>query len=168
MTGVQTCALPIYTDADNQYRGEDVALLVQPILAGQAEMVIGDRAPYQIAHFGPMKRMLQLVGGSPQFAYGLPGAGDMYVTCQGGRTVRLGRLLGMGHSITEARTLMAGETLESAEIVREMGKALPKLTERGKLGPHELPLLRMLVDVVVHGRPVDVPLKRFFGGGGRI
>ena len=115
-----------------------------------------------------IERMLQLVGGSRQFAYGLPGAGDMYVTCQGGRTVRLGRLLGMGHNITEARTLMAGETLESAEIVREMGKALPRLIGRGKLGPHELPLLRLLVDVVVHGRPVDVPLKGFFGGGGRI
>jgi glycosyltransferase involved in cell wall biosynthesis len=52
----------VNTDADNQYRGEDVALLVQPILAGQAEMVIGDRAPHQIAHFGPAKRILQRVG----------------------------------------------------------------------------------------------------------
>jgi glycerol-3-phosphate dehydrogenase (NAD(P)+) len=115
-----------------------------------------------------IERMLQLVGGSRHFAYGLPGAGDMYVTCQGGRTVRLGKLLGMGHSITEARTIMAGETLESAEIVREMGKALPRLIERGKLGADELPLLRMLVDILVHGRPVDVPLERFFGGIGRI
>ncbi len=52
----------VNTDADNQYRGADVALLVQPILAGQADMVIGDRAPHRVAHFGPLKRMLQLVG----------------------------------------------------------------------------------------------------------
>jgi glycosyltransferase involved in cell wall biosynthesis len=52
----------VNTDADNQYRGSDIALLVQPILAGQAEMVIGDRAPHRIEHFGPMKRVLQLVG----------------------------------------------------------------------------------------------------------
>jgi glycosyltransferase involved in cell wall biosynthesis len=52
----------VNTDADNQYRGADVALLVQPILSGRAEMVIGDRAPYQVAHFGAMKRVLQRVG----------------------------------------------------------------------------------------------------------
>lgn len=115
-----------------------------------------------------IERMLQIVGGSRHFAYGLPGAGDLYVTCQGGRTVRLGRLLGMGHSIREARELMAGETLESAEIVRAMGKALPKLIERGRLGPDELPILRTLVDVLVHGHPVNVPLERFFGGIGRL
>jgi glycosyltransferase involved in cell wall biosynthesis len=52
----------VNTDADNQYRGADIALLVQPILAGQAEMVIGDRAPHRIEHFGPVKRVLQRVG----------------------------------------------------------------------------------------------------------
>src|SRR5207253_10065731 len=36
--------------------------LVEPILAGQADMVIGDRAPHRVAHFGPMKRLLQRVG----------------------------------------------------------------------------------------------------------
>jgi glycerol-3-phosphate dehydrogenase (NAD(P)+) len=50
-----------------------------------------------------IERMLQIAGGTRHFAYGLPGAGDLYVTCQGGRTVRLGRLLGMGHTFNEAR-----------------------------------------------------------------
>ncbi|MGD0266069.1 MAG: glycerol-3-phosphate dehydrogenase [Candidatus Methylomirabilota bacterium] len=115
-----------------------------------------------------IERMLQIAGGSRHFAYGLPGAGDLYVTCQGGRTLRLGRLLGMGRSFSEAREIMAGETLESAEIVRELGKALPGLVERGRLGPDELPVLRALVDVLVHGRPINLPLERFFGGLGRI
>ena len=115
-----------------------------------------------------IERMLQIAGGSRHFAYGLPGAGDLYVTCQGGRTVRLGKLLGMGHSFSQAREIMAGETLESAEIVRELGKALPGLVKRGRLGPDELPVLRALVDVLVHGRPINVPLERFFGGLGRI
>ena len=52
----------VNTDADNQYRGADVAVLVQPILSGQAEMVIGDRAPHLVAHFGPGKRFLQRLG----------------------------------------------------------------------------------------------------------
>ena len=33
----------VNTDADNQYRGEDVARLVAPIVAGEADMVVGDR-----------------------------------------------------------------------------------------------------------------------------
>jgi glycerol-3-phosphate dehydrogenase len=101
-------------------------------------------------------------------AYGLPGAGDMYVTCAGGRTTRLGALLGKGHSMTEAREIMAGVTLESAEIVRVMGHALPRLVQRGALKTDELPLMRALVDVVVHGRPVEVLLDAFFGGTGKV
>jgi glycosyltransferase involved in cell wall biosynthesis len=52
----------VNTDADNQYRGSDIARLVAPILAGQAEMVIGDRAPHRLARFGPGKRFLQRLG----------------------------------------------------------------------------------------------------------
>ena len=52
----------VNTDADNQYRGADIPLLVRPILEGRAEMVIGDRAPHLVEHFGPLKRLLQFIG----------------------------------------------------------------------------------------------------------
>ncbi len=52
----------VNTDADHQYPGSEVGRLVAPILAGEAEMVIGDRAPHRIAHFGRSKRFLQTVG----------------------------------------------------------------------------------------------------------
>ena len=52
----------VNTDADNQYRGSDIVRLVQPILAGQADMVIGDRAPHRLQHFGLAKRVLQRLG----------------------------------------------------------------------------------------------------------
>jgi glycerol-3-phosphate dehydrogenase (NAD(P)+) len=110
----------------------------------------------EIAH------LLQVVGGTRAFAYGLPGAGDFYVTCQGGRTVRLGRLLGLGHTFAEAREMMTDETLEAAMIVRVMGEALPKLTARGILSPEDLPLLRALVEIVVHDSRIDLPLDAFF------
>ena len=105
---------------------------------------------------------LQLAGGTRAFAYGLPGAGDFYVTCMGGRTVRLGRLLGLGHTFTEAREIMAEQTLEAAMIIRVMGEAIPKLTTRGILAPEDLSLLRALADFVVHDRPIDLPLDAFF------
>ena len=52
----------VNTDADNQYPGSAIPALVAPILRGEAEMVIGDRAPHQLRHFGPLKRALQWVG----------------------------------------------------------------------------------------------------------
>jgi len=52
----------VNTDADNQYPGSAIPALVAPILRGEAEMVIGDRAPHQLQHFGPLKRVLQWVG----------------------------------------------------------------------------------------------------------
>jgi glycerol-3-phosphate dehydrogenase (NAD(P)+) len=90
------------------------------------------------------------------------------VTCMGGRTVRLGTLLGMGHSMGEAREILAGVTLESAEIVRVMGQALPRLAQRGLLGPEELPLMRALIGVVVHGKPVEILADAFFDGAGHV
>jgi glycerol-3-phosphate dehydrogenase (NAD(P)+) len=115
-----------------------------------------------------IERLLQVVGGTRSLAYGLPGAGDLYVTCQGGRTVKLGRLLGLGHTYAEARQIMAGETLEGAAIVQVMGTVLPRLAERGRVKNEDLPLLRMLIDTLVHGRPISPDLDAFFGGGGRI
>ena len=81
-----------------------------------------------------MQQLLELTGGNPAFAYGLPGAGDLFVTCQGGRSSLLGKLLGEGKSYQESVKLMEGETLEAALMVIQMGKALPRLEERGSTG----------------------------------
>jgi glycerol-3-phosphate dehydrogenase (NAD(P)+) len=115
-----------------------------------------------------MARILEVVGATRSFAFGLPGAGDMFVTCVGGRTIRLGTLLGKGHSMAEAREMLAGLTLEGAEIIRNMGRAIPRLVAQGTLGATELPLLRLLVDIVAHGRPAEILLDRFFGGAARV
>lgn len=107
-------------------------------------------------------RMLELLGATRAAALGLPGAGDFYVTAMGGRTVRLGRLLGQGHTYTEARRIMAGETLESAEILRTLGTAFPLLTARGLIGPDDFPLLRSLGQAVVADLPIEFPIHAFF------
>ncbi|MBM4377032.1 MAG: glycosyltransferase family 2 protein [Deltaproteobacteria bacterium] len=52
----------VNTDADNQYRGADIPALVAPILAGRADLVIGDRQTDRIAHFSPLKKLLQRWG----------------------------------------------------------------------------------------------------------
>ncbi|MBK1631550.1 glycosyl transferase [Thiohalocapsa halophila] len=52
----------VNTDGDNQYAGADIPKLVQPILEGQADMVIGDRETNKIPHFSPLKKFLQYLG----------------------------------------------------------------------------------------------------------
>ena len=52
----------VNTDADNQYAGSDIPLLVQPILDGRAEMVVGDRNVDSIEHFSHSKKFLQGFG----------------------------------------------------------------------------------------------------------
>lgn len=52
----------VNTDADNQYVAADIARLVAPLVAGEAELVIGDRGVGQIEHFSPLKRGLQRLG----------------------------------------------------------------------------------------------------------
>jgi len=52
----------VNTDADNQYRGEDVGRLIQPILEGRADIVVGDRGVAAQEHFSPLKRLLQRWG----------------------------------------------------------------------------------------------------------
>jgi len=54
--------LIVNTDADNQYRGADIPKLVAPILAGRADMVVGDRRVSQIEHFSGPKKALQRLG----------------------------------------------------------------------------------------------------------
>src|SRR5215217_1262892 len=52
----------VNTDADNQYYGPDIVKLVRPILAGDADMVVGDRQVMTIDHFSPAKKLLQRLG----------------------------------------------------------------------------------------------------------
>jgi glycosyltransferase involved in cell wall biosynthesis len=67
MTGLEAALqagadIIVNTDADNQYRGEDIARLIQPILEGRADIVVGDRGVAALGHFSPLKRLLQRLG----------------------------------------------------------------------------------------------------------
>lgn len=66
-TGIDTCLalgadIIVNTDGDNQYNAQDIPLLIQPILDGTADIVVGDRRPQEIGHFSPLKRKLQQIG----------------------------------------------------------------------------------------------------------
>ncbi|MFK7829930.1 MAG: glycosyltransferase family 2 protein [Congregibacter sp.] len=52
----------VNTDGDNQYRGEDIVRLVEPVLAGHADIVIGDRQLTAARQFNAFKTWLQSMG----------------------------------------------------------------------------------------------------------
>jgi glycosyltransferase involved in cell wall biosynthesis len=52
----------VNTDADNQYSADDIPKLIEPILAGEAEIVVGERPIGEIRHFSPVKKTLQRLG----------------------------------------------------------------------------------------------------------
>ena len=52
----------VNTDGDNQYPQDRIGDLVQPILAGAADIVIADRQTSTIAHFSPFKKVMQRLG----------------------------------------------------------------------------------------------------------
>ncbi|MGD8373704.1 MAG: glycosyltransferase family 2 protein [Candidatus Woesebacteria bacterium] len=52
----------VNTDGDNQYPGKYINDLVQPIINGQAEIVIADRQTAKISEFSLVKKLLQRFG----------------------------------------------------------------------------------------------------------
>jgi glycosyltransferase involved in cell wall biosynthesis len=52
----------VNTDGDNQYAGDDIATLLGPLLAGKADIVIGDRNIQAVQHISMMRKRLQQLG----------------------------------------------------------------------------------------------------------
>ncbi len=67
MTGLSTALamgadIIVNTDADRQYPGKYIRDLIAPILAGKADLVIGDRQPGTNVHFSLVKQKLEVLG----------------------------------------------------------------------------------------------------------
>lgn len=67
MTGIETglragADVIVNTDADNQYPGQEIPKLVAPLMAGEADVVIGARPIESIREFSLLKRKLQRLG----------------------------------------------------------------------------------------------------------
>jgi len=67
LTGLDACLrleadIIVNTDGDNQYNGADIEKLIEPIVKGRADIVVGDRQVDNIKHFSLMKKKLQHLG----------------------------------------------------------------------------------------------------------
>lgn len=54
----------VNTDADNQYSASSIPDLVAPVVAGEADLVIGDRDVGTVEDFSALKKRLQVLGSS--------------------------------------------------------------------------------------------------------
>lgn len=67
MSGLNYCLehgadIVVNTDGDNQYYGEDIEKLVEPLLSDTADMVVGCRPILKHKEFSPAKKFFQLLG----------------------------------------------------------------------------------------------------------
>lgn len=108
-----------------------------------------------------MRRLVTLLGGDGSFAGAIPGAGDLYVTVFGGRTRRLGTLLGRGLSYQEARSVLNGVTLEAVAIIGRVAEALRQRAAHGQADLAQFPLILHLDAIIRDGARVDIPWEQF-------
>jgi len=108
--------------------------------------------------------LVDYMDGQHYNVYTLPGAGDLYVTAQGGRNCRMGRYLGLGLSYSQAKTThMADVTIEGAQLAEAIGPTVKNLISQGRLDGQKLPLLQTMIEIVCHDAPVEIPWDNFFG-----
>ena len=106
--------------------------------------------------------LVTVLGGETRTAAGLAFAGDLNVTCNGGRTGRFGRFLGLGLGRAAAIERMQGATLECLEILETLRVGIGALVRAGQLEPGELPFLDHMIEVALGDQPVAIPYQRFF------
>lgn len=66
----------VNTDADGQYDSSSIKDLIAPIVAGEADIVVGDRRPHANGEFSWTKRQLQRIGSRVVALAGAKGATD--------------------------------------------------------------------------------------------
>ena len=83
--------------------------------------------------------------GKEETVYGLAGVGDLYVSAVGGRNSKMGEFLGKGFTFKNAKKrFMPNDTVEGAELAREIGRYILKKVNKKKI-PLMVDLLRSIL-----------------------
>ena len=109
-----------------------------------------------------LRILVENSGGDTASVIGLPGVGDLFVTCLAGRNSRMGRLLGLGHSYSYAKkSFMVGDTVEGAELALALGPALRRLWSENRLPGSQMPLTRCIVEAICDDKPLVMTWDQF-------
>jgi glycerol-3-phosphate dehydrogenase (NAD(P)+) len=160
MVGVETCAAfkNFFAIAVGWAHGAMARMAVAENKAqnNNAAAVIFDQSVRE------MMALTRALGGSAESVWGMPGVGDLYVTCQAGRNSRLGNNLGRGLSYSEARNgPMKGDTIEGAELGVATARSLRAMMAGGMLDETAMPLASALLDTLMSDAPLEIPWRLF-------
>ena len=108
-----------------------------------------------------MACLVEAIGGTAQSAFGLAGIGDLYVTCQAGRNSRMGRYLGSGLRYSQViANQMDGETVEGADLARQIGGAILTMMEQDILDRATLPLTTAIISAICDDVILELPIGK--------
>ncbi len=104
-----------------------------------------------------MMTLTKALNGTAESVWGMPGVGDLYVTCQAGRNSRLGNQLGRGLTYREALAgPLKGETVEGADLGISTADALKAMFEHNVLPKKLMPLTIALLNTLLNEAPLDI------------
>jgi len=154
----------VNTDADNQYDAADIPRLVQPILDGRADLVVGDRQTGRMQRFSPLKRWLQQMGSravSAAAELSIPDAASGFRALT--RESALRTLVLSEYSYTVETLIQAGArraAVVTVPVHTNPARRPSRLAH--SLGGYLVPSIATLLRAFTHYRP----LKVFFWAGG--
>ena len=126
---------------------------------GQDELHFNSQAGVFLQSSREMRKLVTMLGGNEESFF--VGVGDLYVTVYGGRTRKVGILLGEGLNIDEALDKLQGVTLESLVVAKRVAKALRIRAAKGQINLDDFPLLLHVDDIISSKVPVAVPWEKF-------
>ena len=90
--------------------------------------------------------------GNEDTVYGLAGVGDLYVSAVGGRNSKMGEYLGKGYTFKRAKKkFMPNDTVEGAELAKEIGKHILK-----KVNNKKIPLMVTLLRAILNNKKLNI------------
>jgi glycerol-3-phosphate dehydrogenase (NAD(P)+) len=126
---------------------------------GKEELHFNSQAAVFLQATREMSKLVSLLGGSEDSFF--VGVGDLYVTVYGGRTRKVGILLGEGFTIDQALEKLQGVTLESLVVASRVAKALRIREEKGDIDLNDFPLLMHVDNIITDRQPVNIPWESF-------
>jgi glycerol-3-phosphate dehydrogenase (NAD(P)+) len=156
MMGVETCAAfkNFFAIAVGWAHGvlEKSPTAENKALNNNAAAILFDQAVRE------MMVLVKILGGSPESVWGMPGVGDLYVTCQAGRNSRLGQHLGRGLSYAEIKQgPMKQDTIEGAELGITVSESIHAMIKIGKIDKRNLPLTLALLQTLTKNALFNPP-----------
>lgn len=154
----------VNTDADNQYRADDIPALIRPILEGRADVVVGDRGNERNRDFSFAKRLLQKHGSafvSVLLGIRVPDTTSGFRAFTREAALRMNILTDYSYTL-ESLIQLGHMKLKILSVPIRTNRSL----RRSKLMKNSLAYLASQAGTIIRVYPIYRPLRTFFILGG--